>query len=119
MSVTSIIKAEYPYPLPIKLYRGNTWDKQVYIKDGGVLQDISADNISLTVTNTITGNIVLTMTMGNGLSTPSLGLLNIHFTAVQTVNMPIERMEYELKWSRSNGEILSLFAGSVEVKGKR
>jgi hypothetical protein len=114
----SVIKAEYPYPYKIAMYRGNTWNKQLLIKDGGVAVNITGDTFTLVVRNAATGEVAAQLTSGSGLSSPATGLLNIAFSATQTHAMPTTRLEYELRWDRANGEKISLLAGAVEVKGK-
>ena len=113
----SVIKCEYPYSLKIGLYRGFSWNKQVNIYDGGTLVDLSADDFTLTVKNAVTGETILVLTLSNGLTTPATGTLNIEFTAVQTENLPKDKLEYKLKWERSNGEVIPLFADFLDVKG--
>lgn len=114
--VQQISISHRPGVVNIELYKGDTFKRTIIFEAGGAPLNISADTFKMLFKRP-SGVQVFLLTMGNGITFAGPDRIDIELTANQMQSLPadIVRLEHDLQWARSNGEVRTAFRGFANI----
>lgn len=113
MSAISI--SDFPAQITLDIYKGDTVTRDVTIREGGDLVDVSADAFSMRIIDN-RGTVLHTLAIGSGIAHVSTGVVRFTISAAQTGAFTAPKIATDFEWTRaSDGRVKTLFRSSGKV----
>lgn len=111
MAETTI--TDFPAEINLDFYRGDTFTRDVTIREDGSLVDVSQDAFAMRFIDN-RGTVLLNLSVGSGISHVSTGKVRITVTAAQTAAFPADgKVRTDFEWTRdSDARVKTLFLSS-------
>lgn len=104
-----------PATLNHAFVQGDSFTHTIYIKEGGVLVDLTGDEFTFTCKDQ-RGDLVLSLEVGTGVSIISTGLVQYQISAAQSLAMPTNcNLKYSFRW---NDRERTIEVGIIKVAPK-
>jgi hypothetical protein len=114
--VQQISISHKPGVVNLELYRGDSFKRTVIFEAGGSPLNISGDVFRMLLKRP-GGQQVFLLTMGNGIQFAGTDRISIELTAaqMQALSKEVVRLEHDLQWTRSIGEVRTVFRGFANI----
>ena len=105
-----------PYIQDYTIWRGDTFGDHIAININGAAANVTGDTFQMRVAYPSGGQVQYVQTSA-GITFPAVNEVQFIFTKAQTNQWPTNiNLPYDLQWTRSNGETVTLLAGFVTVQ---
>jgi hypothetical protein len=105
-----------PHTYDYTIWRGDTFADCIAININDAPANITGDTFQMRVAYPSGGQVQFVQTSA-GITFPAVNQVQFTFTKIQTNDWPTNiNLPYDLQWSRSNGQTVTLLAGFVTVQ---
>lgn len=114
MSTQTINVTALPGTVNHTIYKGDTFEHFLNIKEDGVLVDLSGDTFSVRIA-TNRGAVLHTLVIGSGVTLVSTGRLKYGLTPIQTAALPTNcELVYDVQWTKASGFVKTIEKGTLK-----
>lgn len=108
--MADITVTDLPAPISLDFYIGDTFTRDVTIREDGALIDVSDDAFAMRFVDN-RGTALFNLSVGSGITHVSTGKIRIKLTAAQTATFSQNaEIRSDLEWTRdSDGNVKTLF----------